>query len=99
MTFLVIAARGSVVDVGALRDMLDERVKLVSLCHVPTSNGLRNDAAAVGALLRDHPALYLLDACQSVGQIALDVTAIGCDIVAARSFTIYLNKAGCWVRL
>ena len=69
-------------DVNALEDMLDERVRLVSVCHVPTSNGLRNDAESVGKLLQNHPALYLLDACQSVGQIDLDVTSLGCDMLS-----------------
>lgn len=71
------------IDIDALAQMLDHRVRLVNLCHVPTSNGLINDAAAVGKLLRGHAAIYLLDACQSVGQIAIDVEEIGCDILSA----------------
>ena len=70
-------------DVHALRDMLDERVKLVALTHVPTNGGLVNPAAQVGALTRAAGVPFLLDACQSAGQLPLDVAAIGCDMLAA----------------
>jgi cysteine desulfurase / selenocysteine lyase len=73
-------ASGSV-DVAALREMLDERVKLVSLVHVPTNGGLVNPVAPVAAAAHEVGALVLLDACQSVGQVPVDVTALGVDIV------------------
>jgi selenocysteine lyase/cysteine desulfurase len=69
-------------DAGALEAMLDERVKLVSLVHVPTQGGLVNPAAAVGAVTRAAGVPLLLDACQSVGQVPIDVAAIGCDILS-----------------
>jgi len=50
---------------------------------VPTSNGLINPVAAVGAVTNRLGVPYLLDACQSVGQLDLDVTLIGCDYLAA----------------
>jgi len=69
-------------DVEALRRMLDERVKLVAVTHVPSSNGVINPVEEVGALLRGSDALYLLDACQSVGQLPVDVQRIGCDMLS-----------------
>ena len=65
------------------RAMLDERVKLVSLVHVPSQGGLVQPAAAVGAACRAAGVPLLLDACQSIGQMPIDVDEIGCDMLSA----------------
>jgi selenocysteine lyase/cysteine desulfurase len=77
-------ADGSV-DVEAMGDMLDERVRIVSVNHAPSQNGLVNDVVAIGDMLRMHgsPAWYLVDACQSVGQLPVDMGRIGCDVLSA----------------
>jgi selenocysteine lyase/cysteine desulfurase len=69
------------IDVEALERMLDGDVKLVSLVHVPTQSGLVNPAADVGRVTRAAGVPLLLDACQSAGQLPLDVQRLGCDIL------------------
>lgn len=73
------------ISVEALRAALDARVKLIALTHMPTNGGLVNPAAAVGQVAREAGIPYLLDACQSAGQMPLDVEVLGADLLSATS--------------
>jgi selenocysteine lyase/cysteine desulfurase len=71
------------IDLDALAAMMDDRVRLVSLLHVPTNGGLVNPVAAAARIAREAGAFVLLDACQSAGQLPLDVAELGVDALSA----------------
>jgi selenocysteine lyase/cysteine desulfurase len=69
-------------SVPALRDLLDERVKLLSLVHVPSNGGLVNPVREATEAAHEAGALVLLDACQSVGQLPVRVRELGVDLLS-----------------
>nr|WP_280266559.1 aminotransferase class V-fold PLP-dependent enzyme [Nocardia wallacei] len=71
------------IDLEALADLVDERVKLVSLLHAPTNGGLVNPVAEAARIAHRVGATVLLDACQSMGQIPIDVAALDVDALSA----------------
>jgi cysteine desulfurase/selenocysteine lyase len=72
------------IDLQALEQILRTGgAKIVALTHIATNNGMVQPAAEVGKLTRRYGVPFLLDACQSVGQMHLDVDALGCDLLSA----------------
>jgi len=70
------------VDLEALETALRAGpAALVTAAHVPTSSGLVEPAAAIGVLAGNHGVPFLLDATQSLGQLPVDMGAIGCDLL------------------
>ncbi len=70
-------------DLDHCEEMINkEKPKLVSVTHIPTSSGLVQNVAGVGQLCKKYDIPYLVDACQSIGQLPIDVNEIQCDFLS-----------------
>lgn len=69
------------IDVDALKQVIRPQTRAIAITHIPTQGGLVNPAEEVGRFARDHGLIYVLDGCQSVGQVDIDVKKIGCHIL------------------
>jgi len=56
---------------------------LVAVSWIPTNSGLVQDVEAVGAVCEDAGVAYVVDACQAIGQIPIDVERLRCDYLSA----------------
>ena len=75
-------------DLDWMDSNITEHLALVSVPHVPSGCGIINPVEAIGQLLTDSRTFFVVDGCQAVGQVAVDVAAIGCDVYtgAGRKF-------------
>jgi len=73
------------IDLQQLENLIDDHVKLIAITHIPTNSGAIAPAAAIGKIAKANNILYLVDACQSIGQVPFDVKEIGCDFASATS--------------
>lgn len=76
------SAADGAVDLPALENLIDDKVRMIAVTHVPTNGGLVNPAEEIGRIARAAGVYYLLDACQSCGQLPLNVEKIGCDALS-----------------
>ncbi|AMR31688.1 aminotransferase V [Mucilaginibacter sp. PAMC 26640] len=69
-------------SLAGLEEAITDKTKLIAITHIPSTAGGMMPIEAIGKIARNNRILYLVDACQSAGQIPLDVKAIGCDMLS-----------------
>jgi cysteine desulfurase family protein len=79
---MVEAAPNGIVPPERIATALRPNTRLVALTHASNVNGAINDVAAVGRLLHDHKAFFLVDAAQTAGSLAIDVDTMDIDLLA-----------------
>lgn len=77
------------IDLDAAERMLTPQHKLVAFAHVSNVLGSVLDARRAADLAHGVGAKFLLDGCQAVPRMAVDVAAIGCDFYAFSAHKIY----------
>jgi selenocysteine lyase/cysteine desulfurase len=77
------APEGGVDPASIEANIRRHKPKVVVLTWVPTNSGLVQPAAEVGRICREHGVPYVVDACQAVGQLPVDVTQLNCDFLGA----------------
>ncbi|HEX9513220.1 MAG TPA: aminotransferase class V-fold PLP-dependent enzyme [Puia sp.] len=90
------------IDLVDLSEKLDRlRPRLLAITHIPTNSGLVQPVKAIGdiwsryAAANEGRAWYILDACQSIGQLKLDVCGLNCDFLSVTNRKFLRGPRGC----
>lgn len=77
------------IDLDSMASMLTERHRIVALAHVSNVLGSVLDAKRAAKLAHDAGALLLLDGCQAVPRMKVDLAELGCDFYAFSGHKLY----------
>lgn len=69
-------------SIAQLQKSITSKTKLIAVTHVASGTGGVLPVEEIGAIASKHGILYLIDACQSVGQLPVDVEQIKCDFIS-----------------
>ncbi len=88
LRWVPVAADGSL-DLTDVGDLLTERTKVLALTHVSNVLGTVNPVTQLAERAHDVGALVVVDACQSVPHLPVDVATLGADFIAFSGHKIY----------
>ena len=77
---------------AAVRQALRDDTLLVSLMLVNNELGTLTDIATIGQLIREHGALFHVDAAQGAGKVAIDLNALAVDLMSFSAHKTYGPK-------
>lgn len=81
-----------IVDPDGFRDLINSSTALVTVIHAQNEIGTLQPIAEISAIARHYGALVHADAAQSVGKVAVDVSAMGVDLLSIAGHKLYAPK-------
>jgi cysteine desulfurase len=91
VTYLDPMANG-LLDLNVLKDAIREDTVLISIMHVNNEIGVIQDIEAIGNLCREHKIFFHVDAAQSAGKVAIDLSELPVDLMSFSAHKIYGPK-------
>ena len=70
------------ININQLKELIDDKTKIVSICHASNVLGNINPVYEIGSLLKDKDIYFVVDAAQSVPHMKIDVVKMNCDFLA-----------------
>ena len=70
------------ININQLKELINDKTKIVSICHASNVLGNINPVYEIGSLLKDKDIYFVVDAAQSVPHIKIDVVKMNCDFLA-----------------
>ncbi len=84
--------RNGVVDLAELEAAITDETVLISIMHANNEMGVLQPLTEIGAMAREHGALFHTDAAQSLGKVPIDVDAMNVDLLSVSAHKIYGPK-------
>ncbi|MEP6754865.1 MAG: aminotransferase class V-fold PLP-dependent enzyme, partial [Chthonomonadales bacterium] len=79
------ALENGIANVDCFKELMDQRVKVVAVTHMPTNSGLIQPVESIGAAMKGSDAIYMVDTTQSIGQVQVNVNNLNCDVLVGTS--------------
>ena len=70
------------ININQLKELINDKTKIVSICHASNVLGNINPVYEIGSLLKDKDIYFVVDAAQSVPHMKIDVVKMNCDFLA-----------------
>ena len=70
------------ININQLKELINDKTKIVSICHASNVLGNINPVYEIGSLLKDKNIYFVVDAAQSVPHMKIDVDKMNCDFLA-----------------
>jgi cysteine desulfurase/selenocysteine lyase len=89
-----VKSRKGMVPLSAIEEAIDDHTKVISICHIHTANGYKNDLEALGKIAGQYGVYLVVNTSQSLGAVEIDVKRMNIDFVTCSAYKWALGPPG-----